>query len=485
MTSQQFTIDVYNASDELIGPGPLFNILSVTVEEAIDLAGRITVVVPISDPRVTELVANEYRVGVRDKDGIVAYGILQEITTDLQPQTLSLTGPDRLGELLYLSTQYDREYENVATTSIIGTDASGTGLLRDTGWSQGTVSPSVTLDTISYDSQTILQALIALAKQSGDHFREGSTARTLDWGTFGDDSGIQFINPVQITAAQSEENPDLVYINQLQVGVITADIENRIYPLGSSKFDLRDASSASADILVRANRGPLGVSTLLVGAHGIGTTVWNVTAGTGTNFTVGEEIWIGTASTWANNHEVLEIQAVAANTVTTTSGSVNAYTGGEDLIQRFLFYVEDASSQATYGVRENTPQFNWIKSVDETDATANQQAADVLYNASKARLTRYSSAYRTIVLPEVFNAPPPSELRVGDKIRVTARIADADGQYALNIDELFYVVRITRTWTGDGRFTASFEVADVSRPAPNNVDFVLYNLDTNQWQGPK
>ena len=484
VTNPQFTIDVYDKNDNLIGPGPLFNIISVTDETALDLTGRVTVQVPAKDPRVTELVQNEYRVGVRTEDGIVAYGIMQEILTDLQPQTIAIAGPQRLGELLYLNTQYDRVYDNLAMTNIIGTTGSGTGLLRSTGWTPGSVAYAVTPSTISYDSQTIFQALTTLAKQTGEHFREGVTARTLDWGVFGTDSGIQFINPEQITVAQSEKNPDLVYINQLQYGSISADIENRIYPLGASKFDLRDASNGSSLIKVTANRGPLGVTSALVGAHGAGTTVWNVTPGTGTNFTVGEDVWIGTAITWTNNHEVLTISAVAANTIT-TNASTNAYTGGEDVIQRFLFYVSDTASQVTYGLRENTPQFNWIKPVDDTSATSRQQAADVLYNAALARLSRYKDAYNTIVLAEVFNTPPPSSLKVGDKVRVTARMSDTDGDYALNIDDLFFVIRITRTWTGDGKFIASLDVADVSRPAPNNINFVLYNLDTNQWQGPR
>ena len=42
----QFTIDVYNASGGLVGPGPLYNIISITHEEALDLAGRVEVVVP-------------------------------------------------------------------------------------------------------------------------------------------------------------------------------------------------------------------------------------------------------------------------------------------------------------------------------------------------------------------------------------------------------------------------------------------------------
>lgn len=485
MTSYQFDIDVYNAADVLIGPGPLYNIISVTFEEALDLAGRVSVVVPTRDPRVTELVSNECRVGIRTPDGIVAYGIMQEITQALDAQTTTISGPDRLGELLYLNTQVARTYDNVATANIIGTTGSGTGLLRDTGWTPGTVSPSVTPSTIQFDSQTVLQALIALAKQTGDHFRQGSTARTLDWGVFGVDSGLQFINPIQVSVDQMELNPDLVYINQLNVGSITADIENRLYPVGQTNFDLRDATNASTGILVRPQRGPLGESTLLVGAHGIGTSTFNVTPGTGTNFTAGEEIWIGTANTWTNSHEILTIQSVAANTITTTGVCVNAYTGGEDVIQRALFYIEDGTSQATYGVRENAPQFNWIRPVDETVAADRQQAADVLYNAAQARLVRYKDAYRTIEIPEVFNAPPPASLRVGDKVRVTARIADQNDAYALNIDALFYVIKITRTWSGDGKFTASLEVADVSRPSPANVNFILYNLDTNQWMGPK
>jgi hypothetical protein len=407
---------------------------------------------------------------------------MQEITHDLQPRTVNVSGPDRLGELLYLSTQYERLYDNVATATVIGTTGSGTGLLRETGWTPGSVSASVTPTTIEYDSQTVLNALIALAKQTGDHFREGTTARTLDYGTFGVNSGIRLVTPGQVRVEQSEENPLLVYLNQLQVTDISADIANRIYPLGASKFDLRDASNAATGVKVRANRGPLGVETLLVGAHAATATL-NVTAGTGTNFTPGETVWLGTKATWVNAHETGVIQSVAANTVVLTGIITGTYTGGEALVQRPCLYVEDTVSQAVYGIREDTPQFSWIKPADDTDATARQQAADVLYNAAQAHLTRFSTAYQAYSVPEVFNLP--ATLHVGQKARMVVRQLDNDNHLTLNIDALFYVIKITRTWSGDGRMVAALEIANLARPAPNNLDFILYNLDTNQWVGAR
>jgi len=483
MANPVFVCDVYSAAGALVGSGPLVNILSVTVEQVLDAAGRVTLQFPSVDPRVTDLVENERRVKVRTAAGIVAEGIMQEITYDLQPRTVSVGGPDRLGELIYLSTQYNRVYDNVATATILGTTGSGTGLLRETGWTPGSVTPSVTPTTITYDSQTVLNALIALSKQTGDHFREGTTARTLDYGVFGVDSGVRLVTPAQVRAAQSTANASMVYLNQLQIANISADIANRLYPLGASKFDLRDASNASALIKVRANRGPLGVETALVGAHLAGVATLNVTAGTGTNFTPGEVIWLGTKATWTNTHEVVTIQSVAANTLTLTGAIVGGYSGGEAVVQRPCFYVEDTVSQAVYGVREDTPQFSWIKPTDDTDTTARAQAADVLYNAVQAHLTRYSTAYQNYSVPEVFNLP--ATLRVGQKVRMVVRQLDTAGQLVLDIDSLFYVIKITRTWAGDGRMTAALEIANVSRPAPNNLDFVLYNLDTNQWTGVK
>lgn len=482
MTNPVFTGDVYTAAGLLLGPGPLYNIMSVSVEETLDAAGRVTLLFPASDPRVTDLVANERRVKVRTVDGIIAEGIMQEISHDLQPRTVAVAGPDRLGELFYLSTQYNRTYANVATATIIGTTGSGTGLLRETGWTPGTVTPSVTPTTIAYDSQTVLNALIALAKQGGDHFREGSTARTLDWGVFGENSGLRLVNPGQVRRAQSTANTFLVYLNQLQVSSISADIANRLYPLGSSKFDLRDASSAATTIKVRANRGPLGVTTALVGAHAATATL-NVTAGTGTSFTAGETVWLGTATDWTQTHETGVVQSTGANTVVLTAPIAGSYAGGEALIQRPCFYVEDTASQAIYGVREDVPQFNWIKPTDDTDATARQQAADVLYYAALAHLTRFSTAYQAYAVPEVFNLP--ATLRVGQKVRMVVRLLDNAGVLVLDIDDLFYVTKITRTWDGSGRLTAALEIANVARPAPNNLDFVLYNLDTNQWVGVK
>ncbi|RLC72139.1 MAG: hypothetical protein DRI81_16780 [Chloroflexi bacterium] len=483
---QRFVADILDASGNIVGPGPLFEILSVEVTEELDRGGQVAIVTPATDERVIDWVATNRKLRVRVREGTMATFIVQNMdyVGSGKTPTLRISGPDLLGELLYLTTGYNRTYNNLdLRTAVVGTTATSTSLLGGTGWTQGTVENYGNV-TIEYDAQTRLAALITLAEQLGRHIRQGSTEQTLDFGLFGSSSGCRITNVHHALLRQSSKEAKLAYVAQAQIGTISADIENRILPLGKSKFDMRDATNASANIKVRAGQGPLGATTLITANIGPGTNPIPVTAGTGTNFTVGEEIWIGVSATWATAHEVATVQNVAANSITLTAGTAVAHSIGDNVLQRPQFYVEDTASQASYGVRENTAQFNWIGPIDATILADRQQAADMLYAAVNARLTRHSESYRSYILSQVVNLP--YDLRVGEKVRLTYRgnvKAWGENVFFIDIDDEFYVIKITRKFAATGAETASVAVANVSRPTPNNTNLVLYNLDTLRWVG--
>lgn len=478
-------VDVSDSSDVIQGPGPLSNVLSVSVTEELDRAGKVSISVPATDSRAIALLAAENRLGVKTEDGLIATGLIESFATVTgPPPVFQASGPDLLGELIYLNTGYNRVYDNLATSAaIIGTDATASSLLGGTGWTQGTVTPGRANDTIVFNAQTILQSLGTLAQQAGDHFRQGSTARTVDWGLFGSDSGIRVTN-VHHSHVGQETVADMAIVGSVTVNSLSADVENRIFPLGKNKFDMRDASAASANILVQANEGPTGATTTLA----VGATAGDasITVASGTGFVAESEVWIGDASDWTQDHEIAIVEngGVAGAVLTFINVLENNYSIGADVIQNPQFYVEDTASQATFGLRESCPQFAWIGPVDQSaDSGQQERAADVLYAAVNARMLRYKDSYESYTLGAVYNLP--SDLRVGEKIRLVYRGAANmfGGTLYIDVDDDFFVLKIVRNWKGSGERSATLAIANVTRPTPNNENLIIYNLDTLQWIG--
>lgn len=490
MAFELFVVDVLSGGT-IQGSGPLYRILSAEVVTELDKAGQVTVTVPALDTRAIALIATELELHIRTKDGIVGRGLLQtwNVNTEANP-AYNLTGPDLLGELMYSMTGYNSTYDNKATAAaIIGTTATATSLLGGTGWTQGTVSieADLTPTTITFEAATRLNALITLCKQIGHHFRQGSTARTLDVSIFGTDSGIRIINPHHMLAAQFE-SAIMGYISRINTSTISADLENKLFPLGKNKFDMRDADPVITDILVQTQFGLQGFATTSDDA--VSGAVIPVTATTdGTRlFRVGEEIWIGDADDWTDDHEYGIIESIAAGvSITLTTDLENAYASGQDVIQRPQFYVTNAASVASYGTRESCPQFPWIGPADTAvDIAIQEQAATTLYWAAQARMTRYKDPYSAYTISQVLDLP--TSLKVGDKVRVTYKgMAGAGGNVYLDINDDFYVMKITRRWDGSGvggtRGVCALDVANVSRPTPNNLNLLIFNLDNNRWIG--
>ena len=467
---QQFSVDVLNNSDVVQGAGPLFNVVSVEITEELDRAGRVAVTVPASDERAIALLGVENRLRVRTPDGNIAYGLVEKLDVAAgQKPLVTASGPDALGELVHPNAGYDRVYDDLAVAAaIIGTTGTATSLLGGTGWTQGSVDTGLGDATISYNGETILEALCLLAEQLGKHFRQGTTARTLDFGAFGVDSGVRITNLAHVLAVQ-EDADDLAYVGQVAVGEIGSDIENRIYPQAKYAVDLRHAPSTITDIEVRRNPGPTGAASTLSAPAGASSA--SITVADGSDFVDGEIVWLGDADDWTADHETKEVATVVGNTINFVGTTQYAHGAGADVIQQMQFYVEDTTSQGVYGVREGVPQFSWIEAVDTT-TLAKQNAGNMLYLAAKARLAVFKDSFKSYRLGQVFNLP--HDLRAGEKVRLVYKgaVEVYGGTLYLDIDDDFFVIRITRRFEGDGKRVATLEVANVDRPSANDGDFV-------------
>jgi len=555
-------VDVTDNAGVVQGDGPLFNIISIEVAEVLDEAGKVTVTVPYSDTRAIALLSASNRRVVPHIDGEqLRTGIVHQFN----PLLSRVSGPDLLGELAYLNCGYDRVYDDYdIKTEVVGATGTAASLLASTGWTQGSVE-DLGKTTIKFDAETRLRALIMLAQQTGRHIRQGSTEQTLDFGLFGVDSGVRVINVDGFRPGMEDSDIIALVGAQPTLTRITADIFNRIYPLGKDRFDLRYASTYQIDvegpatgvitnatnanpivitsvghnlstsdyvriidvagntaangdwqitvltadtfsldgsvgnggytsggrwdkvvesgILVAQNGGPLGVSaTVAVAGITAGDTAFTVSSATG--LVEGQELFFGDVSDWTQDHEVAVIFEIAGATITIVNDFENNYAVGTDVIQAPQFYIEDAASQATHGVREMCPQFGWIGPISLTSSIeVLAQAADSLYTAAKAHLIRYKDEYTAYGLSSIFNFP--RTIRVGEKIRLVYKgtVGLFGGEMYVDVDDLFYILSITRTYSADGKDNTALEIASASRPNPTNASIVLWNLDENRWAG--
>ncbi|MCK4958038.1 MAG: hypothetical protein KAT00_01530 [Planctomycetes bacterium] len=301
--------------------------------------------------------------------------------------------------------------------------------------------------------------------------------------------------PIVITSAtHGLSTNDYVRIIEVE-GNTAANGDWQITKIGADTFSLNGSVGngaytaggrwdliVAAGILVKANGGPTGVETTVAVGIMAGDTTVTVAAATG--LAEGEELFFGDIASFIQDHEVAVIESIAGAVVTIIGTFDNDYAIGIDVVQAPQFYIRDAVSGAIHGVREMCPQFGWIGPISLTSEIATlRRAADTLYTAAASHLIRYKSVYTNYALPSVLNFP--KTIRVGEKVRLVYKgvVGLLGGEVHVDVDDLFYILSITRRYTGDGKDTTALEIANVSRPTPNNTRLVLMNLDQVRWEG--
>lgn len=245
--------DVFNAAGTKIGTGPIQTLLNVNVARKLDREGTVSLQFPSTDKMAADHILKGARVRVYLTHGNensgdyttreIANGIVETITgSDASGSWLmTATGPDTLRELSNIDTMLGLEYNSDTNTANPGENWLAEEIVQDlisrvSGW-------SVTVDDedpyyVRYDGMSILKALLKLAADRGKHVRLGTTANTLEYGAFGDSSGLTLIQP-QSTAYGAHNNPALAYVESLQLTDTNKDVVNVIVPLGAGRGETR------------------------------------------------------------------------------------------------------------------------------------------------------------------------------------------------------------------------------------------------------
>lgn len=238
----QLHVDVFDASGNKVGTGPLLTATQFSITRELDGVGSFNLNFPASDYQVVSELVNERRIEVytfsplRDERVLIGSGIARNLSFQKNAggETLVVSGPDRLDELKRVNTwiKWEQSLTTIATIfeQLVALDANWTASL--TGFA-GTNDQNIRLDGLS-----ALAGLQELTKRTGIHFRLSTDGgRTIEGGAFGDDSGVTLTSaPSQIFyEMNTRENTGLFESITLQFQ--SEEVVNTIVPLGPGDFE--------------------------------------------------------------------------------------------------------------------------------------------------------------------------------------------------------------------------------------------------------
>lgn len=479
MSERAFTVDVLDSAGNVLGQGPVASVLAVEIEQALDEAGKVSVSAPATDPNALDLLAVERRLRVRTMNGFLITSIIRsKATSPGDAPTFTVSGPDLLDELTRLSCGRALIYDNVAVSTVIPDLLSG----FSPAWS-ATVDAGLGNITCRFDGDTRLGAIQAIRQRLGKHFRRGMVDRTIEFGAFGATKAYRLMNVDAFRVAQ-ESNAGLLLLDTLEVVEDSWSVVNRILPYGAGdgegQLDLRYCSAArAAYVKTRAgkNRGD--------DAEGNGTAgATTLTVADATGFAAGDPLFIGDATDLSADHEINQVASVGVGSLTLRGPLQHSYTDQAALAWP-EFYIEDASSQSTYDVVERPLAWKEIAPLTNSDADM-AAASDALYDVAYAYLQVYKAAL-TVYRATVLNPPDFDDLFVGDKLYLCYKGAvTRDGVAYSYLDvqnQLFWLLRVKLSLRADGSRLASFDIANLDRPAGGDVDATISAIATGEvWK---
>ncbi len=317
-------IDVYDPAGNKLGAGPITSVLGASYRMELDRIGSFAFRMPASDEKA-ELVAqgNEVRI-FREGEGLVFRGIVDraEWVVDADGRlVLAISGSSIARRLALENTLLGRSFEGATLSSAVTT------LLAGTGWSAGALDTPATTLTARFEGVPIWAALARVAEIFRLHVREDPWNKEVDVGAFGVASGVVLQN-VEAVAPGLRENPRLAPIAGLSVLEESADVWNRVIPLGAgegvNKLDLRHATRSSP-YAVQSAVGPDGRTywyledAASVAAYGRRTRVLSVKdalplANSAAGFTAAANALYDVAASWLLRHKdplvAYEVEAV-------------------------------------------------------------------------------------------------------------------------------------------------------------------------------
>lgn len=222
--------EVFDPAGNLLGPGPIEAIQSVSVTYAMDEAGSWSMSVSGADWKSSQLLQQRRRIKVyADRAGVqrlLVHGIIENITQRSNPTgaTKTINGPDIVGELAYKSTWLG--WKRSAGVSEVVNDLLA---LAGNGWTITGGAPNPI--SARLDGTSVLKGLRAVLSQPGMHFRHLGD-RLLEVGYLGSEASVRLVGPAPTRLLES---PQVAAIEQITKQEDSEELYNVVVPIGGGK----------------------------------------------------------------------------------------------------------------------------------------------------------------------------------------------------------------------------------------------------------
>jgi hypothetical protein len=224
-------VDVYDASGNKVGEGPIRTASGVSVSRELDGLGSISFQVPATDPR-TAAITHGSIVGITLVQGAKRRELGRGFVTSIDQSEASgdsrinIDCPDDLQLLQNIIVGRAKTYQDVPLGNAVN------DLAGKAGWTALVDGLNINIEA-RFDGSSLLKALQTIAEEKGLHFRRGEGSNVIEFGVLGKDNGITVRGPKQIL--RYDQRADIAYVHRLDITSASESIATEILPLGGGE----------------------------------------------------------------------------------------------------------------------------------------------------------------------------------------------------------------------------------------------------------
>lgn len=266
----KFRIDILNSGGDPIGDGPLITATRLNFSKRLDRVGEASFSFPAADARIALIQPGVEFDIYDDIIGYVGRYIFRDI--DIQDKSgealASVTCWDAMYELALWITGMGRNFQATAVETIVDTLVGEVAdWTTETGVSLGT-------STVTYQGQTVMEAVSELAERHGLHFRL-NRGKVLAFNAFGTkDEAVRLVRGRGQFGAPPD---DVAFVTSITRTVEDDELYNRIIALGAGEGSGQiTLENAAGDIYSVASRTPATGQTMYYIEDTVSSTAYGV-----------------------------------------------------------------------------------------------------------------------------------------------------------------------------------------------------------------
>lgn len=227
-----FRIDLIDpVTGEKTGRVPITSAEQVTRERALDRIGKWDFALRVSDPALPEIEGKNFQFYYQYGGETLDLGLGQYLSHAVDSGGQVKVAAAGSMQDLQRQTVLQRSFSG-ATDDV--NDVLAAIVPLRAGWALGQVETVAKPAPMDFWYEKIFDGVALLAKTFGLHFREGNTPRTLDFGAFGQVSGVQAVGGERELPPEAHSNPDLCQITSIEVSYEGERVVNRLIPFGGA-----------------------------------------------------------------------------------------------------------------------------------------------------------------------------------------------------------------------------------------------------------